>query len=84
VSDVDQLRVPNRIVRVWRFAGRLGVESALDGRLGIAGESRPADLMEVRGEAVICFAQKVKLARIASAPLTKAAMESEPQPRAKR
>jgi hypothetical protein len=40
--------------------------------------------MEVRGEAVICFAQKVKLARIASAPLTKAAMESEPQPRAKR
>jgi hypothetical protein len=67
-----------------RFTGRHSLQSALHPRLGIAVESRSADLIDVLGEEVIRFVQKVELLRVASAPLAEAAVQAKPQPRAKR
>jgi hypothetical protein len=67
-----------------RLSVRRFLQSALHPRLGIAVESRSADLIDVLGEEVIRFVQKVELLRVASAPLAEAAVQAKPQPRAKR
>ena len=70
--------------RLLRYSVHCCLKSALHPRLSIAVESRSADLIDVLGEEVIRFVQKVELLRVASAPLAEAAMQDKPQPRAKR
>jgi hypothetical protein len=67
-----------------RFSVRRCLQSPLHPRLSIAVESRSADLINVLGEEVIRFVQKVELLRVASAPLAEVAVQAKPQPRAKR
>ena len=51
------------------FSVRRFLQSALRRRLGIAVESRSADLIDVLGEEVIRFVQKVELLRDGSGPV---------------